>query len=130
VDLSPYFELGDGYNPDELDTLLTCDAIHLSGGNTYYFLHWLRVRNLLIRLREYVARGGVLIGVSAGAILMTPNIGSASLCGDMPLEGMTDYAALGLVDFAFVPHLNEKNRLGAVEGLFTAVPDHCLWMLR
>jgi peptidase E len=33
----------------------------------------------------------------------------------MPLEGMTDYAALGLVDFAFVPHLNEKTDLAPLK---------------
>ncbi len=101
--LSVYFEL-EAYNPDRLEALLACDAIHLTGGNTYYFLHWLRKRDMLAPLRRYVARGGVLIGVSAGAILMTPDIATAALCGDEPLEGETDLAALHLVDFAFVPH--------------------------
>jgi dipeptidase E len=62
---------------------------------------------MLAPLRQYAARGGVLIGVSAGAILMTPDIATAALCGDEPLEGETDLAALHLVDFAFVPHFGE-----------------------
>jgi dipeptidase E len=105
--LPVYFELDEAYDPNRLDTLLACDAIHLTGGNTYYFLHWLRKRDMLVPLRQYVARGGVLIGVSAGAILMTPDVTTAALCGDEPLEGETDPAALHLVDFAFVPHFGE-----------------------
>ena len=102
-----YFALDEGYDPHRLQALLACDAVHLTGGNTYYFLHWLRKRDMLATLRQYVARGGVLIGVSAGAILMTPDIATASLCGDVSLEGETDDSALHLVDFAFVPHLGE-----------------------
>ncbi len=105
--LSTYFELDAAYDPNRLEALLACDAIHLTGGNTYYFLHWLRKRGMLAPLRQYVARDGVLIGVSAGAILMTPDIATAALCGDEPLEGETDIAALHLVDFAFVPHFGE-----------------------
>jgi dipeptidase E len=105
--LSTYFELDEACDPNRLEALLGCDAIHLTGGNTYYFLHWLRRRGMLAPLRQYAARGGVLIGVSAGAILMTPDIATAALCGDEPLEGETDLAALHLVDFAFVPHFGE-----------------------
>jgi len=105
--MATYFELDEAYDPARLDDLLACDAIHLSGGNTYYFLHWLRRRGMLAPLRRYVAEGGVLVGVSAGAILMTPDIGTAALCGDEPLPGESDLAALHLVDFTFVPHLGE-----------------------
>lgn len=106
ITLSVYFELDVDYQPDLLEALLTCDVIHLTGGNTYYFLHWLRKRNMLLPLRQYVAQGGVLVGVSAGAILMTPDIVTAALCGDEPVEPEMDLSALHLVDFAFVPHLN------------------------
>jgi dipeptidase E len=116
MDLLLYFGLDTDYNPGKLEELLTCDAIHLSGGNTYYFLHWLRNRNMLIPLRRYVEKGGVLIGVSAGAILMTPDISTSTLCGDEPLEGETDFSALNLVDFAFVPHFGETaSDLGAIQ---------------
>ncbi len=102
--LSPFFGLDEAYEPSQLKELFGCDAIHFSGGNTYYFLHWLQKRNMFAAIRQYTEKGGVLIGVSAGAILMTPNITTASLCGDEPLDAEIDLAALHLVDFAFVPH--------------------------
>jgi dipeptidase E len=105
--LSTYFALGDAYDPSLLPALWACDAIHLSGGNTYAFLHRLRQRHMLDPLRRYAARGGVLIGVSAGAILLTPDVTTAALCGDRPLAGEDDLRALGLVAFAFVPHFDD-----------------------
>lgn len=108
MDLNVYFELDKEWKPNLLDSLLECDAIHLSGGNTYYFLHWLRRRNMMDTLVQYVARGGVLIGVSAGSILMTPDISTSTLCGDTLIAGETDFSGLGLVDFGFAPHFGDK----------------------
>jgi dipeptidase E len=107
VNLGVYFELDKRYYPEILPALLACDAIHLSGGDTYYFLDWLRKRNLLDTLRQYVEKGGILIGVSAGAILMTPDISTATLAGDTPKDRQMDLTALRLVDFAFIPHLDK-----------------------
>jgi len=59
MDLEVYFELDLGYYPNLLESLLACDAIHLSGGNTYYFLHWLRSRDMVDTLIQYAAQGGV-----------------------------------------------------------------------
>jgi dipeptidase E len=104
INLAVYFELDVSFDTKKLTTLFACDAIHLSGGNTFYFLHYLRKRNMIEPLKEYVKKGGILIGVSAGAILMTRNVSSAILCGDTPIENDSNWDALGLVKFAFAPH--------------------------
>ncbi|WP_414581127.1 Type 1 glutamine amidotransferase-like domain-containing protein [Scytonema sp. PCC 10023] len=104
---SLYVELDVEYKTDLLDPLFACDAIHLSGGNTYYFLYWLQQRGLMERLQHYALHQGVLIGISAGAIIMTAEIGSARLCGDAPYPPLTTYQGLGLVEFAFVPHVQD-----------------------
>jgi len=109
ADLSVYFELETKYEPDKTKDLFACDAIHLSGGSTYNFLYWLRQRGFTPLLRDYVSNGGVLIGVSAGAILMTPELSTTHLCGEKPSHDLTDLSALNLVDFAFLPHINKIN---------------------
>ena len=114
-----YFALDQEYDPGRLGALLDCDAIHLSGGNTFYFLHWLKQRQLLSILHEYVTRGGVLVGVSAGAILMTPNIETALWCNDEPIAGDMDWSALGLVDFAFAPHFGSSNSNARIADLMS-----------
>lgn len=90
----------------DLERLWTFDAIHLSGGNTVEFLRSLRHHQMLELLRMYARDGGVLIGESAGAILMTASIETTFIgeSGDPHPEDDREYAALGLVDFAFVPH--------------------------
>ena len=69
LELSLFHDLDIAGDPREL---FACDAIHLSGGNTAAFLARLRHSSLLGPLKNWAARGGILIGTSAGAILMTP----------------------------------------------------------
>lgn len=101
-----YYDLDTEYEESRMDSLFQCDAIHLSGGNTFYFLSMLQKRNLLERLRSYVNSGGILIGVSAGSILMTPSIRLAGYGEDADENhlDLKDLRALGLVNFEFAPH--------------------------
>jgi dipeptidase E len=63
-------------------------------------------------LIQYVAQGGVLLGVSAGSILMTPDISTSALRGkSKPIEGETDYSGLNLVNFSFLPHCDDISLL-------------------
>jgi dipeptidase E len=90
----------------------------LSGGNTYHFLNNLKNRNFLPLLKNYVEKGGVLIGVSAGSIIMSKTINVVTLLHDENVVGLKDYSSLGLINFDFLPHLNydrEKYLKNAVE---------------
>lgn len=88
----------------EIENLLRCDAIQLTGGNTYRFLRWLTATGLLSVLRGYAMAGGVLIGTSAGSLLMAQNISIARLSPDDARDGPKSLDALALVDFQFWPH--------------------------
>jgi dipeptidase E len=96
-----------------IEEALTSTAICLSGGSTYYFLNALRKSNTLEKLVEYVNKGGILIGFSAGSMLMTPDISNSTIpsydiepneVGDMSLQ------SLNLVDFYFFPHYDENEQ--------------------
>jgi len=93
--------------------VLCSDIIHLSGGNTFYFLKHLRSQGLLKLLQDYSAEGGIITGLSAGAILMTPDITTASFptfdCDDN-YDGVTNFSAMGLVNFEFFPHYRNSKR--------------------
>lgn len=94
--------------------LFSSDAIFLGGGNTYHFLKHLRKNGLISKLKAYVKKGGVLMGLSAGSILMTPNIVTASVPSveadenDVGLENLT---ALNLVPFEFVAHYEKSKKI-------------------
>lgn len=94
-------------------TAFESDIIHLGGGNTFYFLKYLRKTGLLAEIRAWVKNGGVLTGLSAGAILMTNRIETASFPAfdrDENDEDIKNLAALQLVDFDFFPHYRNSAR--------------------
>ncbi len=111
-----HFPIDVPFTPDALEKALASDAIYLAGGNTFYFLHHLRRCGLLTRFRDYAAAGGVIAGLSAGAIILTPNIG---LAGYPPFDcdrndiGLKDLRALSLVPFEFFPHYHGRAPLRA-----------------
>lgn len=89
------------------------DIIHLSGGNTYYFLKHIRKTKMLGELKKFVKRGGVLTGLSAGAIIMTKTIGLAGVPEfdrDDNDENLKDLRGMNLVDFEFFPHYKNSKR--------------------
>ena len=95
------------YTRAELRAALSSDVVYLAGGNTFYFLKHLRRSGFLGELRKFYERGGVVAGLSAGAILLTPTIDLAAypkFDADRNEVGLKDLRALGLVDFEFFPH--------------------------
>ncbi|MFD2178882.1 Type 1 glutamine amidotransferase-like domain-containing protein [Veronia pacifica] len=93
----------------DIEQALNASLIHLSGGDTFAFLSWLQERSLLDTLNRLARDGKPFVGVSAGAMLMTPSIESAPLCGDKNEVGIQNLFALDLAPFLFVPHA-EKNQ--------------------
>lgn len=95
--------------------LLSSDVVYLSGGNTFHFLMHLRRAGLFTALRQFADRGGVLAGLSAGALLATPHIGLAAyppFDRDENEVGLPEsrLGALDLVDFEFFPHYRSSRR--------------------
>ncbi len=108
------------------------DIIFLSGGNTYYFLKHLRRNGFLPLLKKFVERGGVLSGLSAGAILMCPTIRSAGYphfdC-DENEDNIRNFRALNLLKFEFFPHYRNSSRYDNVlkeESLKVKTPIYAL----
>lgn len=109
-----YLAVDKPFTQDELKRALESDAIYLAGGNTFYFLHHLRRCGLLRQFRSYAAQGGVLAGLSAGAHILTPNIGLAgypSDGADRNTVKLQNHGALDLVPFEFFPHYLPRKKL-------------------
>ncbi len=111
-DVSPSFKLGyiDIHNEREKPThlewrLRKCDAVYLSGGNTFHFLKAIRDSRIDLILKS-LAGETVFIGTSAGGLIMTPSIELASGENDIGLENTK---GLALVRFGFYPHFNPQN---------------------
>jgi dipeptidase E len=86
------------------------DGVFFGGGNTYEFLRALRTRGIApAKLKSYLENGGVIMGLSAGGIVLTPHIATASIPSedaDTNSIGLKNRRGLGLVPFEFVPHFS------------------------
>jgi len=77
------------------------NVLLVNGGDPLYLCYWMRqsgLADLLPSLRDVV-----WVGLSAGSIVMTPNIG-ADFVRWKPSSGSDE--TLGMVDFAIFPHLD------------------------
>jgi len=78
------------------------DVLLVNGGDPLYLCYWMRQSGLADLLPSLRA---VYVGLSAGSMVMAPNIGE-DFVGWKPPTGGDE--TLGLVDFAIFPHLDHE----------------------
>jgi len=100
------------------------DVLLVEGGDALYLCYWMRqsgLADLLPSLRETV-----YVGLSAGSIVMAPNIGEDFVRWRSPTGGDE---TLGMVDFAMFPHLDHPalpdNSLADAERWAAGMPVPC-----
>jgi dipeptidase E len=79
------------------------DVLLVNGGDPMYLCYWMRqsgLADLLPSLRETV-----YVGLSAGSMVMSPNIGEDFVRWKSPTGGDK---TLGIVDFSIFPHLDHE----------------------
>ncbi len=81
-------------------TVQETDVLLVNGGDPLYLCYWMRQSGLADLLPSLRA---VYVGLSAGSMVMTPNIGE-DFVGWKPPTGGDE--TLGMVDFAMFPHLD------------------------
>jgi dipeptidase E len=81
------------------------DVLLVNGGDPLYLCYWMRQSGLADLLPEL---GGetVYVGLSAGSMVMTPNIGEDFVRWKPPTGGDR---TLGMVDFSIFPHLDHED---------------------
>ena len=86
------------------------NAIFISGGNCFYLLQQLKIKDVLQELIEF-ANNKIYIGSSAGACITCPSIEYLEKSDDKsqaPL--LNNYKAMNLVDFYILPHYKSKEK--------------------
>ena len=104
-----YFDLDVEYDESKIPELLSCDLIHLSGGDTFKFGESTRRRNFKKVFFEYLKKGGIIVGISAGSYLMTPTFKIREVY-EKDETGLANYSGMGFVDFEFLPHYQVKKK--------------------
>jgi dipeptidase E len=80
------------------------DVILIGGGNTFYLMHWLK-KSGLARVLPKLLKKKVYVGISAGSIVMGPNLKSLKLYYGKEEAGQSD-ESLRMVNFHFRSHFN------------------------
>ncbi len=88
---------------------LPLDLIYISGGNTFATLDKLRKTGLDRVIENYVRRGVVYIGGSAGAHIASMDVAHV-LEVDENAVGLSDFRALGLLNGVLICHYTEARR--------------------
>jgi dipeptidase E len=97
----------------DFSNLPAYDIYYVCGGNTFYILDRLRKTNLDKVILEAVSKGKLYVGVSAGSIIMGPDIKVAGIGeeGDENDIYLEDLAGFGLVPYMISPHYTEKEKI-------------------
>jgi dipeptidase E len=89
--------------------LVEFDIIYVNGGNTYFLLYWAKKSGFDRMIVNFVERGGLYVGVSAGSLIVGPSIDVINYTGgDENLVGLKDFSGIGFINKAVVPHYNKE----------------------
>ena len=92
--------------------------IYVTGGNTFYLLEYARQAHFDAAVKALLDRNGIYFGVSAGSLIMAPDISIVDFTGGDPNTiGMTDFTAFGFTDWYFDVHytLLDERQIRAFE---------------
>lgn len=90
-------------------SLERADVLFFAGGNSYHLMRWLN-KSGLTKLLPELLKTKVYVGVSAGSMVTSPDLAlkiSQEIYEEDELE-TEELAALNLIDFYFLPHLNSE----------------------
>jgi len=95
---------------EEFKALLNdINVIYFTGGNTFYLLKKIKESGLDSIIREFVDKGGIYAGASAGAVLACPTIEPVQFVDDLKeAPDLRSYSGLDLIDFVILPHYGTK----------------------
>ncbi len=88
------------------DDLNKFDAVYIGGGNTFKLLQHIYESNFFIILKEFINKGGIIYGGSAGAIIMGKNIDTVSEENDKNYKYSEGLSVIG--DYSIISHYQEN----------------------
>lgn len=96
-------------NPVSFQEVKDFDVIYVCGGNTFYLLKKVRETGFDKVIIEFAKTDKLYLGVSAGSILVCPNIDIASPFDENDIH-LTDLTGLNLTDVIVSPHYCEEEK--------------------
>lgn len=112
------FDLANKSSEETARMLADADIVYVCGGNSFYLLEQMNNVGFKGVLSDFLTRGGVYIGSSAGAVVACPDIGFIAPM-DNPADAptLTDYTGLRLIDCKLVPHAGHARHGAAAQAI-------------
>ncbi|MDD5606706.1 MAG: Type 1 glutamine amidotransferase-like domain-containing protein [Candidatus Pacebacteria bacterium] len=103
-----FFQLNKKVKKEQLKEI---DVIYVLGGNTFDYLNGIRKTGLNKKMKEFVKKGGIYVGLSAGSYIACPTIEAATWKhADNNKIGLKNLKGLNLVSFLMTAHFEKKYR--------------------
>lgn len=108
-----------GKSAQELEGALhDADLVYVAGGYTYYLLEQIRSTGFDTVLTDFVRRGGMYVGASAGALIAGPDIEPcSSLDGPEYGPNLKSTKGLGFVPIVPIPHYDMSTRSELIKAI-------------
>ena len=97
-------------NEEEIRKVIDgADVVLVAGGDTFYLMEKLKESGADKIIKEFIARGGIYIGSSAGSIICCPTIEGADDFDDPNLAPKLDnFDGLGIFRDVIIPHTHKE----------------------
>ncbi|MEC0348058.1 Type 1 glutamine amidotransferase-like domain-containing protein [Peribacillus frigoritolerans] len=94
---------------DKPELLEKYNVIYINGGNPFYLLYHMKKSGADLILKDIAKQNTVIVGVSAGAIILGPNIEVVNyFTPQINTVDMQNLTALGLTNKAIFPHYDRE----------------------
>lgn len=104
-------ELDTAAREEVQSTLQDADVVFVEGGNVFYLLHHAQRSGFAEMLPTFLDGGRcAYVGVSAGAVILGPDVWPASQIGWERVPALDSTKGLGLVDFVVISHHDDPTR--------------------
>lgn len=95
---------------DKPELLEKYNVIYINGGNPFYLLYHMKKSGADLILKDIAKQNTVIVGVSAGAIILGPNIEVVNyFTPQINTVDIQDLTALGLTNKAIFPHYDRED---------------------
>jgi dipeptidase E len=95
---------------EDVNQLKQYNVVYINGGNPFNLLHHMKKSGADLILKELVKQNTVIVGVSAGAVILGPNIELVNhFTPEMNKVEMNDLTAIAITDKAIFPHYDRED---------------------
>lgn len=98
------------------ESLAMADILLVAGGNTFYLMEKLKENGADKAIKNFISRGGIYIGSSAGSIVCCPTIEGAEKFDNPNLApNLKNFNGMGIFNEVIIPHTQKEKYIERIK---------------